>query len=237
MSSRVMTGGRVMLQVIPAIVVAILLAGACGQEKLETRTFELQFLNPNEAEEMVLPYVYVDRPDAPGVVTSFSAGITVRETRDNLDRIQRVLEEYDRPKPGVRLHYQLIEADGASESDPRIADVEAALRELFRFEGYQLIAEAPMGAIEGSGSTQTMIHGPAEYWIRSEVQMIRGKGDAGAVTLNVHLQSSMGGEIGTQMTVPVNQTVVLGSMQRARERGALILTVRPELVQLPDSTG
>src|SRR5256886_8817065 len=42
----------------------------------------------------------------------------------------RVLAEYDRPRPFVRLTFHLIEADGATTTDPAIRDVEAALRHL-----------------------------------------------------------------------------------------------------------
>jgi len=223
---------RATFALVPAAVGALLLASACGQESLETQTFELQFLDPEEAVEMVTPYVYDDRPDAPGLVTHFADGITVRETPDNLERIGRVLGEYDRAKPAVRLHFQLIEANGREGTDPRIADIEAALRELFRFDGYELIAEAPMGAMEGSGSSMVLQSSMQEFFLMAEVHGVRGSSSAGAVSLNVTLRGSLAGEIGTSMTVPVGETVVLGSTQPAHG-GAIILTVRPELVELP----
>jgi hypothetical protein len=210
---------------------------ACGGgPDLDTRTFELQYLDPDEAIGMVSPYVYSDREESPGRISAFSSGLTVRETSDNLDRIGRVLAEYDRPKPGVRLIFQLIEADGPGEPDPRIRDVESALRELFRFEGYRLVSETNMAAMQGTGSSQQLHDGTREFFIAANVHEIRGSSDKASVALSVHLgMSNVGEAIQTSMAVPVGQTVVLGSTKPI-DQPTLILTVRPELVTLADST-
>lgn len=213
-----------------------LAAAACGPGPgLDTRTYELAYLEPEEAAEMVAPYVYADRPDAPGVVSHFPGGITVRETPDNLAKIDRALERFDRVKPAVRLHFQIIEADGSAEADPRIADVEAALRELFRFDGYRLVAEAQMGAVEGGSSMQTLRPEERNYGIRADVRRIRPAGGRGAVELSVALfTEDIGTAIETSMSVPAGQTVVLGSAQPYPDQPTLILTVRPELISAGD---
>lgn len=225
--------GGVHLALWPA---AVALFFACGGgPDLDTRTFELQYLNPDEAIGMVSPYVYSDREESPGRISAFSSGLTVRETSDNLDRIGRVLAEYDRPKPGVRLIFQLIEADGPGEPDARIRDVESALRELFRFEGYRLIAETNMAAMEGTGSSQQLHEPPREFFISAQVHEIRGLADRASVALSVELMlPRIGNAIQTSMAVPVGQTVVLGST-KPMNQPTLILTVRPELVTLADS--
>lgn len=223
-------GGR------PLLVVAIL--AACGGDpELDARTFELRHLDPGEAVEMVTPYVYTDRPEAPGVVTAFSGGITVRETEDNLGKIARVLEEHDRPEPGVRLHFQLIEADGFGDGDERIQEVEAALRQLFRFEGYRLVAEAQMVAMEGSVSRQILEESGRQFGISGRLEQVRAASTgSGTVVLSVELGTTeMGSAIQTTMAVPVGQTVVLGSA-KPLDAPTLILTVRPELVPLPDGS-
>lgn len=221
-----------------AALAAVFLAGCGGEPELEARTFELQYLNPGEAVEMVRPYVYTDRPASPGVVSSFSGGITVRETADNLDKIARVLEEYDRAKPGVRLWFQIIAADGPAEPDERIRGVESALRDLFRFEGYRLVAETQMAAMEGTGSTQTLLEDGQQFLIEAHVQEVRGSTGGGSVVISVALisEAMMGRAIQTSMAVPVGQTVVLGSA-KPFEGPTLILTVRPEFVTLSDSAG
>ena len=228
------TWGGVQLALWPA---ALTLFYACGGgPDLDTRTFELQYLDPSEAVEIVVPYVYSDREESPGLVSAFSGGLTVRETSDNLDRIGRVLAEYDRPKPGVRLIFQLIEADGPGEPDPRIRDVESALRELFRFEGYRLIAETNLAAMEGTSSSQQLHEEPhREFFITARVHEIRGSADKASVALSVELMlPTIGNAIQTSMAVPVGRTVVLGSTKQI-DQPTLILTVRPELVTLTDS--
>lgn len=209
-------------------------AGSCdGRVELATQTFELQYMHPEEAVEMIAPYVYPEREGAAGLVTHFSGGVTVRETRENLARIQEVLRNYDLATPGVRLHFQLIEANGFSGTDSRIADVRRALEELFRFEGYRLIAEPQMAAMEGTGSSQ-MIGGSGDgmdgYYLEARVQDIRGRGDRASVILSVNLRGPAMARIETALAVPVGETVVLGSSQAGTE--TLILTVRPEFVDV-----
>ncbi len=227
------SGGGVHLALWPAVVALFYSCG--GGPDLDTRTFELQYLNPAEAVEMVTPYVYSDREEAPGRIRGFSGGLTVRETSDNLDKIGRVLAEYDRPRPGVRLIFQIIEANGSGEPDPRIRDVESALKELFRFEGYRLVAEANMAAMEGTGSRQQLHDGIREFLIAADVREVRGSTDRASVALSVELMlPEIGTAIQASMAVPVGQTVVLGSTKPI-DQPTLILTVRPELVTLTDS--
>jgi hypothetical protein len=214
-------------------------AGACdGRVELETQTFELQYMNPSEAVEMIAPYVYPEREGAPGLVTHFTNGVTVRETRENLGRIQEVLTNYDLATPAVRLHFQVIEANGYTGTDARIQDVQRVLEDLFRFEGYRLLAEPKMAAMEGSGSTQRIARVGSgsddvdEFGLhlQARIEDVRGRGSKGSVVLSVELQGGWE-RIETSMAVPVGETVVLGSSQ-GRGESTLILTVRPEFVDV-----
>ena len=90
-----------MRRLFPLALIA-LVAGCSRSQQLETRTFELRHLTSSAAEDIVEPYVYEDRPGAPGKVQTAGRLISVRETRDNLDRIGRVLEQFDRPSGNVR---------------------------------------------------------------------------------------------------------------------------------------
>src|SRR5438093_2090201 len=140
-----------------AITVAALLA-ACSPRgpNLDTRTFALKYLRGSDAIPIVVPYVYTDRPNAKGVFSVSDNAITVRETPDNLEKIARVLAQYDRPRPLVRLTFHLIQADGAATTDPALADVEATLRKLFRFRGYRMVREGVFSATEGGEVSQAM---------------------------------------------------------------------------------
>src|SRR2546427_11254796 len=159
-----------------AITVAALLA-ACSPRgpNLDTRTFALKYLRGSDAVSIVVPYIYTDRPNAKGVFSVSDNAITVRETPDNLDKIARVLAEYDRPRPFVRLTFHLIEADGATTTDPAIRDVEAALRHLSRFQGYRLVAEGVVTATEKGAVTQRPGAPPHNlYVISASVQRLAG---------------------------------------------------------------
>ncbi len=209
--------------------------GGCGPPNLDTQTFELQHLDAHRAAEMIDPYVYGDRPDAPGSMSAVGNTLTVRETRDNLDKIGRVLAEFDRPRPTVRLQFQLIEANGDATPDPAIADVEAELRKLFRYQGYRLLHEAVVGGTEGSHIEQVVGHEGAfageGYVIMATIGAVRAKGDSGFVELEVGVRNPMMGALRTTVNARVGQTLVVGNAQLVRGGGTLIVTVRPEFAQ------
>lgn len=214
-------------------VLAFLGLAACGGPRLDTRTFELKHLTGNEAARLLAPYVFADRKEAPGAWSEANGAITVRETPDNLEKITRVLAEFDRPKPSVRLTFQIIQADGAATTDPAIAPVEAALRKLFRFKGYRLLAEAVAGGMEGSEVRQIVSGSGGPYAITATILDARGTADSGSVRIKAELfVNDLGTVLNTAVTLRSGQTAVLGNAQLGSRLGVgtLILTVRPELV-------
>lgn len=120
---------------------------------LETRTFQLEHLHSSDAMALIAPYVYQDRPGAPGAVSNPAdvRAISVRETPDNLDKIARMLEQFDVASTSTqsyRLHFQVVTANG-DEADMRLAPVVEALRKVFRFEGYSLVGEGYVAVSAG----------------------------------------------------------------------------------------
>ena len=217
-----------------AITLALLTACSPHGPSLDTRTFALKYLRGPDAVPIVVPYVYTDRPNGKGVFSVSDNAITVRETPDNLDKIARVLAEYDRPRPFVRLTFHLIEADGATSTDPAIRDVEATLRRLFRFQGYRLVAEGVVSATEKGEVTQALATTPNPYVLSASVQRLAGSADSPTVELNVRLDAMRGGNFRTTVTIPVGKTAVLGNVQALPNDRTLILTVRPELLTTSD---
>ncbi len=201
-----------------------------GGPSLETETFELQYLADWEASQLIEPYVWGDRPGAPGTTSSISNMLTVRETPDNLEKIRRVLTEYDRPKPTVRLHFQLIGANGTATTDPAIAEVETELRKLFRYEGYELLTEAVVGGTEGSHVEQVVGANEEAWIITAAIVNIRVAGDSGTVQVHAGVRSTNWGAFETTVNARFGQTLVVGNAQLMSDGGTLILTVRPELV-------
>lgn len=206
---------------------------ACdGRGELETRTFQLRYLQPHVVDDLLDPYVYADREGAPGRMSVTEAAVTVRETADNLDRIGRVLEQYDRPRPTVMLHFQVIRADGAAEPDPAIAAVERELRRLFRFDGYRLVADAHVGGVAGTLIRQMVGRGEEQFLIQGGVTEVRSAVDPATVTVDVRLSGPETGPIlETGVTVAEGQSVVLGTARAPAGDGALILVVRADVVE------
>lgn len=212
-----------------AVLAAVIVVSGCSARPgLQTRTFGLKYLSGAQAARIVGPYIYGDRPAAKGTVSYSGSILTVRETSDNLDHIARVLAQYDHPRPLVRLTFHLIQADGAATSDPRIADVEATLRQLFRFRGYRLVQEGVFSANEGGEVTQQL--GSDDYEISAEIQRVSGSGDSAIVDMRVHLMGR-GVRFSTEVGVPAGKTAVLGNVGQD-PHGTLILTVEPQLIRV-----
>ncbi len=213
---------------------------ACGSGvTLETRTFRLQSLDDHVALAVIDPYVYGDRPAAPGAATAVQGVLTVRETSDNLDRIARVLEEFDSPRQSVTLHFQVILANGAGSADPAIAEVEEELRRLFRFAGYRLVAQSSVTGLAQSHVNQKMFtqnpdsRSPARtmfrwYDVSAEIGKIVGSGGSAMVNLEVRLDGNSSMLFSASVVVGIGNTIVLGTLQLPDDQ-ALILTVRAEL--------
>ena len=176
------------------------------QATLETRTFALEHLGMGDAAELVDPYVYRDRPGAPGTI-SFAkniGAISVRETPDNLDRIARVLDQFDVPStvPSYRLHFEVAAAND-DETDGRLATVAGELRKVFRFNGYTLVGEGYVTASDGSFELTIQ---------RETVGFYRVVGGIQGAELALDISDSTGGHIETRLGFRPGQTLVLGSM-------------------------
>ena len=130
-----------------------------------------------------------------------------------LSAIGRVLAEYDVAHPAVRFHFQLIEADGFTASDPAIAEVEAELRKVFQFRGYRLAAEATISVTNYAEFHQRLAGSNDVFQIEGNVDWTRGD----LIHLeNVRLvQQDAGDLLMTSMNVRPGQTLVLGSSPKA----------------------
>ena len=137
-----------------------------------------------------------------------------------------MLAEFDKMQPDVTLHFQLIEADGFTDSDPRISAVEVELRKVFQFGGYRLAGEAFMTATDGSHIAQVMQGTDDVYQISAQVHWIR----PGTVRLeDVRLYGENSGHgLETTVNIRPGQTLILGSSPKAGSTATLLLTVRAE---------
>lgn len=208
---------------------AWILSGCDTAPELEVRTFNLQHRSGYEAAELIDPYIYGDRAGAPGTMSVLSNALSVRETPDNLDKIARVLAEFDTPIPAIRLRFQLIEADSFRDEDPAIADVVEELRSLFRFDGYRLLGEALVTLDGGSGGGQAFeqrfIGVEESFTVNASVQMDR-PGTVRLQPVYLYLEDEGDTLLQTSVSVSLGQTVVIGGAKARRGQESYILIVR-----------
>jgi hypothetical protein len=209
--------------------------------KVSERTYKLVHLNPSDAAKLIGPYVN----SYPGISGVYDAGsmraITVRETPPILARIEALLKEHDRAPVTIVLRFQLIAAESTQTRDPAIAAVESQLRNLFRFPGYRLLSEATATAGTNEGFNLLIPAGEEHLQLGGSIVSVNSGEGEPSVHLRVSLERPApvidpktgsvmaGGLLGTGLTVPIGQTVVMGSTTPGGKIMALILVVRPEI--------
>lgn len=132
----------------------------------------------------------------------------------------------------LRVTVQLIEADGFTDPDPRIADVVDQLGQLFRFEGYRLLSEATLlmsrPAVDGPDEYATQRIAPSEERVFDLQLYLSSSGSGEAVRTTLRLRDALRGlkvlEVG--VNVRPGQTVILGSARYAPEHPTLIVVLR-----------
>lgn len=214
---------------------------------LSVKTFTLNNLRPEDAAKLLAPYVTAPRG---GVYEAGSIrAITVRETPSVLAMIDSILKVHDRARATLSLRFQLIAALDTARRDPSIAGIDAELRKLFKFQGYELIGEGTAMAEELNNFTSTMTVQTAvdksgtvmqeRFTILGWVERLDAASSARTVRLTVTLRDDSRGPaqapelLETGLTMPLGQSIILGSaaagLMARRSRSALILVVQPEL--------
>ncbi len=208
----------------------------CQGDSLEVRTFTLQRLEAEAAYGLVDPYVYRDREGRPGMMSISEGLITVRELPENLNRIAAVLEEYDRARAAVRLHFQLIQANGFDDRDESIQAVETELRKLLRYDGYRLVGETVLQLREGSmgqqvlqGTMEGVSPDESRFQLEASVGVTSAEDQGSSVELWVALARFGQNILGTEVNASNGQSLVLGTTWAQIGGGALILVVTPTI--------
>jgi hypothetical protein len=217
-------------------VTASALAAQEPQVQFVTRTISLRYLRPADAARLASPYV---RTPGAGVYEAGSLrAVTVTETAPIVARIDSLLRENDRSPTVLTFRFQLIAADDTPGRDPSIDSLDAALRGLFRFKGYHLLGEGSTTAGEDESFSLTVAAGEDRFALFGEVLTVQPAGP-GSVRVRVRLTRASGGMyqgkpmdaetlLYTGLTVPLGQTVILGSAAPGGANRALILAVHPE---------
>jgi hypothetical protein len=207
------------------------------QPQLETRTILLSNLRAADAARLISPYV---RAPGGGV---FEAGnlqaITIVESPQVIARVDSLIRENDRAPAVLVFRFQLIAANDTPGRDPAIESLDSTLRGLFRYKGYHLLGEGTTSAGETEMFSMTIAGGEERFALAGEVLAVRA-GPGGGARMRVRLARANPGMyegkpmqsetlLSTGLTVPIGQTVVLGSAAPGGANQALILAVRPEV--------
>lgn len=213
------------------------------EDSLVVRTYSLKSMSASDAAKLVAPYVRSPRGGVFDVGTT--RAITVRESLRVLATVDSLLAVHDRAAVVVRLTFQLIATSDSATRDPAIAPVENALRGIFRFSGYRLLAQSTSMVRENGDFQSTVSTDGRRYLIAGNLSRVPVTAD-GAIRLDVSLddvtarpadvaaaqvRAMLGGGrvLSTDLTAPLGQTIVLGSGAPEDGGRVLILVVRADL--------
>lgn len=215
--------------------------GAAQQSELVVKTITLHHLTSGDAVKLLSPYSVSAGGGVYGVPNV--SAVTIRETPRIYSEMMGVLEKYDREPAAVVLNFQLVAAEPTNTRDPAVAGIDSLLRNVLKFSGYRLLGTAVATTGENHLVTQT-ISGDSEMLSLSvSVSDVRVEGNDASVNLRVSLERpatmatpAANGHprvdlLSTGVTVPMGQTVLLGTSASENGQRALILTVRPQLAK------
>ncbi len=214
---------------------------ATVQPKFVVKTVPLHHLTSREAVKLLEPY---SQTAGGGVyeVPNIRA-VTIRELPNVFSEMMTVLSQYDREPASVTLSFQLIAAENTSTRDPVVANLDSLLRGVLKFSGYRLLSTSVASASEYGHIRQTLSAGDDQLSLSVDVCDLRIDGNSASVHSDVSLTKPMvvataqtAGQMPSQIlstgvTVPIGQTVVLGTSTTEGGQRALILTVRPQLAK------
>ena len=203
------------------------------------KTVPLHHLSSIEAVKLLSPYAQT----AGGGVFEVSPNVravTIREVPKIFAEMMTVLGQYDRDPASVTLNFQLIAAENSNTRDPGVAGLDSLLRGVLKYTGYRLLTTSVASASEGGRVTQTLSADGETFSLEVIVTDLRVDGNEASVHLSVSLTRNgipskglpPNQVLSTGVTVPVGQTVVLGTSAPDIVQRALILTVRPQLVSV-----
>ncbi len=219
------------------------------EDTIAVKTFALRYLSSEQAAKLVGPYVFRSAQSAVFDGGSRANAITVRERPEVLVVIDSVLREFDRPPNSLVLRFQLLSSSDTPTTDPGIRDVDQALRGLFRFPGYRVVAEGTSIVGESEEFTVTMSGESDRYIATGNIGRVT-PGTSPNVKLNVDLKAAprnrapadsipragmifdlmMGSQVvSSVVTMPVGEAIVIGSGSITEQKGTLILVVRSTL--------
>jgi hypothetical protein len=204
------------------------------EEAYVVKTLALHHLSNTDAVNLLAPYVIHGQVFEAG---STIHAVTVRAPAKSFVDVERLLAEYDRSPIALTLNFQLIGADDTNTRDATLVGLDSLLRGVLKFSGYRRLSTAVANVGEQSSAVQTLAGDQEDYQLRVEVRDVRTEGADASVRLKVSLYALVGGAVRnaggalfeTGVTVPMGNTVVLGTAASHGTEKALILTVRPQI--------
>jgi hypothetical protein len=200
------------------------------------KTVPLHHFTSAEAVKLLSPYV---QTPGGGVyeISSQVRAVTIRETPKVFAEMMAVLNQYDRDPASVTLNFQLIAAENTNTRDPGVAGLDSLLRGVLKYSGYRLLTTSVASASEDGNVSQVLSADGESFTLQVHVSDVRVEGNDASVHIGVSLfrngaparGQAPAQVLSTGVTVPVGQTVVLGTSATDTGQRALILTVRPQL--------
>ena len=231
---------------------------AVALQPTTVRLFPLQHLSNADAAKLIAPFTNqpAEQVYEPGEAVR---GVTVRASVATLAKIDSLLALHDQPLVTVLLRFQVIAATDSTTRDPQIGpEVLIAMREALPYAGYRSVAATSLSVSPGAGGRGSRPGLGFSTTLNGEGEQLRLSGDVTTIGVRALTQSRSAGPrqptsvsltvnltgllaaglqgaqqwqplISTSLSVPIGQTVVIGSAATSTNHKALILIVKPEV--------
>ena len=213
-----------------------------SSDTLIVMTVPLKHLSSQDAVMLLQPYVTTaasaNSPGGGVFPVPNGHAVTIRERVMNYGRMLKMLAEYDRSPAAIAFTFQLIVADNSGLRSPEVASLDSLLRSVLKYTGYKLIGVGVARTGENTTASESITGDGQKFTVLFKTEDVRMSGADASIKLSLSLSrkwipnSNDPSEdllLTTGVTVPIGQTVVIGSAALDKDR-AIILTVRPRLV-------
>ncbi len=138
-----------------ALLSLLMIIEGINAEDYQRKVFKIKFKEIEDVASVIKPMI-----SEQGTITLQPRGktITIYDLKENIQKIERTIIEYDIPSPSIRIILKLIEAEEKKDAEvqEKVPDFIFKMRNLFKYTEYNVKGEFLLETAEGSVSSFSM---------------------------------------------------------------------------------
>lgn len=207
--------------------------GSARRQRLEVRTVPLARLSAPDAVDLLTPYITAEGGAVYRAGSEVKA-ITIRERRERMDDLVRILREYDHPPASVTLSVMSLVAGERGSLAAELAPLADILMPLAGGSGLRVASSETIIGTEGQIINTRFGTGSGAFLLTVEIVSTLVQDTTLSVRLRVSASrpSDSAPLLRTDITIPLRQSVALGSARtEGADRRPLVLLTPTRIVR------